>query len=326
MGLFESLEKSILGLVIKKLKVNSLSVSQLTEMCDFQINYLTDIKESLERFDEDAINALRDKYFAQTKRKDRIDNQHILLDLKTRLEGKAGLYERKRAFGAALKAADAYLKIAKEVKKGAAQVIGEKYIKIKGARMTDIMLLGMLREMDVFTRYTGYLFEYFRIVIGNKSEQDLYRARYLADYQDQYMQIVSDICDKQNNYSFLDDIKIIKRKNADLVLYANGMSFLSFLDPRNYTKSDHKSIEMGILGLPPICLIFQAWTNWKHAQYKKVKIHKEWLEHEHAALMQEYMTMDPNSEQAIQNEKYREAYSKKINELDREIAEYEEDR
>ncbi len=325
MNIFQTLEKTILEIIKKKIKMNSLTVDDIKQVCAFQESYLKDIIESLERFETGPFNNLRDKYFAVPRRQDRIDNQHLILDLKSQLKGKAGMEERNRPFGAALKVAKDYLKIAKEVKQNAGQLIEGKAISIESARMTDVMLLGVLREMDVFTRYTGYLFEYFRLVLSGGVEMVPYRAKYLADNQIVYMEILENVCARANGYSFMAETRAIKRKNADLVLYANGSSFFSFLNPSNYNKDNQQAIGQGIFGLSIFAWIASKWDDWRHAQYKRTKIHKEWLEQEQARLQQILLETDPNSDQAITTEKYLKAYSNKITELDQEIAEYEGD-
>lgn len=323
MTIFKTLENAVINLIQKKLKTNSLSVDNIKEICSFQESYLNDIIDSLERFETPAINTLRDKYFAVTKRQDRINNQHIILDLKSQLKGKAGLEERNRAFGAALKVAKDYLMIAREVKAGAHRLIEDKVVTIESARMTDVMLLGILREMDLFVRYTGYLFEYFQIVLSGSREQLPYRARFLADNQATYMILLETVLSRSQGYSFLTETRAIKRKNADLILYANGASFMQFLNPSNYTKDNQVTLSQGVFGLAIFAWIASKWDDWKHSQYKKTKVHKEWLEQERARLQQISMDTDPNSDQAVTTARYIEAYSQKIAELDQEITEYE---
>jgi hypothetical protein len=326
MDIFKNLETALVSLIKKKLKLNSLSPDNIKQVCEFQEGYLRNLIEAMEVFEDNVMLNLRDKYFATPKRRDRIDNQHLILDLKSKLSGKAGLYERNRTFGAALKVAKDYLKIMVEIRVNAAKLLSDKSITIDSARITDVMVLGVLREVDVFVRYTSYLWEYFRMVIEQSpKDQDLYRARYLADNQDLYFAILNNVCDRQSNYSFMVEARAIKRKNADLVLYANGNSFFPVVKPSEYNDDTKQILASGILGLNFFAWVVSKWDEWKHTQYKKMKVHKEWLEQEQARLRQIVMDADPNSSQVATTEKYIEAYSAKITELDREISEYEKD-
>lgn len=324
MSIFKTLETAIVTLIKKKLKLGSLTVDNIKEICVFQEEYLKNIIFTIETFEGKTLNQLRDQYFAIPKRNDKFPNQHIILDLKTTMRGKAALYEREYPFGSALRAAKLYLKIANEVKKGAHTLITDKVIKIESARMTDVMLLGILREMDVFTRYTTYLWEYFRIVLEkNPKEQIPYRATYLAENQAVYIKLLEDVCDKGNNYSFLNETAALKRKNADLLLYANNNSFFPLLNLGNYNASVTQHVSHGILGFNIFAWMVAHWEDWKHSQYKKTKTHREWMELERAKYQQLIQDIDPNSEEAIKVSNYIQAYSNAITDLDQQIDSYE---
>lgn len=323
-SVFQTLEQRVLGFIKAKLKLGSLTVGNLQDVCKFEKLYLDNLRESLGVFSATELNQLRDKYLATTRPStSRYNPYPIILDLKRELHGKAGLEERTKPFGAALKASKAFIKIVDEISKNAKALTDGNAITIDGARITDVVMLGVLREIDLFVNYTSYLWEYFQIVLTHDKDQVPYRSQYLLDNQQAYMAVLENVCDKANNYSFLNDIDIIKRRNANLVLYNNGSSFLPFLNRRNYNADSELHIQHGIIGLNIFAWVVSKWENWKYAQYKKTQRHREWLKQEEFRFKQLLAEQDPSSPDAKRTQQYIEAYSAEIAKLDQEIADYE---
>ena len=324
-SIFETLEQRVMGFIKTKLKLGSLDVGNVQDICKFQREYLNNFVECLGVFSDTEINQLRDLYLAENRKGiDKFDTYPIILDMKQELHGKAGLYERARCFGAALQASKTLIKVSDEISKNVKMLVGaNSSITIEGAKITDVLMMGILREIDIFVNYTGYLWEYFTNVINHKGPQVPYRAMYLADNEEAYFAILENVCDKANTYSFLREVDTIKRKNADLVLYNNKSSFLPFLNRRNYSADDELHIQHGIVGLNIFAWIASKWENWKYAQYKKAQKHRDWLKQEEFMLKQKLNGVDPSSPEYKKTEKYVEAYSAEITKLDQEIAQYE---
>ena len=323
-NIFKSLERRIIDLVKDKLKLGSLTAANIQEICKINSTYLTANIDCLSRFMPSDLEALRQKYYNAPDRGESPDPRPILSELKTNLRGKAGLLERAMPFGAALDASKKYLKLMAEISKHAGELVGGNgSLSVDGAKITDVCMLGVLRECDLFVKYTSYLWEYFRVVIDRAKSPKPYRIRFLLDNQDAYMDILMNVCDRQANYSFMNEIEVIKRKNADLLLYANKSSFLPFLHRNNYNASNELHITHGIVGFNIFALVASVWEDWKYAQYKKARKHREWMQQEEFRLKQILSGQDENSPAAKQTAKYLEVYSAEIAELDKKISEYE---
>lgn len=335
-SIFQTLEQRVWGFIKSKLKLGSLTVENIRDVCKLHQTYLTSIHDTLKVFSDGELSTLREKYLSIDRRGvDKYNAYPIILDLKQNLHGKAGLFERAKCFGAAEKVAKKLIEISEEISKNVPAIARREdddtdaskkpgyTISIKGAKITDVLMLGILREIDLFINYTSYLWEYFRKVIDHDGPQMPYRCQYLVDNEDAYMAILENVADKANNYSFMKEIDVIKRKNADLTLYANQSSFLPFLNRRNYSADDELHLTHGILGLNIFAWVVSKWENWKYAQYKKAQKHREWLKQEEFRFKQLLNEQDPNSPQAKQTQKYIDAYSAEISKLDKEISEYE---
>lgn len=324
-SVFQNLEQRFLSFIKTKLKLGSLDVGNIKDICKFDRDFLSSTIDALDVFSDKEINQLREQYYSINRKGiDKYDTYPIVLDMQKELHGKAGLFERARCFGSILKTAKAMIDIVNEIDKNVKMLVGESAtITIDGAKITDIVMMGILREIDIFINYSGYLWEYFCLVLNQGGQQIPYRAQYLIEHQEAFFAIMENVCDKAGNYSFLKEVDTIKRKNADLVLYNNGSSFLPFLNRHNYTADDELHIQHGIIGLNIFAWIVSKWENWKYAQYKKTQKHREWLKQEEFMLKQKLNNVDPSSPEYKKTQQYIEAYSNEIAKLDKEIADYE---
>lgn len=321
MSIFETLEQKILGFIKDRIHLGSLTTKQVQELCDFQLKYLKDIRDTLGHIEKSDMSKLRDKFF-NTQVVEKLPCKRIMLDLKTDLKGKAGLHERAMPFGAAYETADTLIDVIDEIKKNAAMLIDNNNINIETAKISDIMMLGILREANIFSTYTSYYFEYFLSVLDGNTIPP-YRAAYLIEHYTDYKEILEHVCEKSGNYSFIRDIKVMKKKNADLLLYANKTSFLPFINRKNYTGDDELHIKHGIIGFNFISWLVQKWESWKYNQYKLAQKHSEWLKAEEFRLKQILLEQSPNSPEAKRTKELIAIYSSEISKLDLEISEYE---
>ncbi len=322
-SIFQTLEQRVLSFIKDNLKLGSMSVSHVQDICKLDLEFLNNILDTIGELPKDSLNILRNKYLNTTRVGDKYDAKRIILDLKQNLHGKAGLYERDQAFGAAVEAAKKFKKIIEEVNKNAKNLLEEGTISIKQSRVSDVIVLGILKECDLFVKYTSYLWEYFMIVLDQDPPQVPYRTQFILDHYETYSSILEHICNKSANYSFLKEIDYLKQRNANLTLYANGSSFLSFLDRSKYNADNELHIKHGIVGFNIFAWIASKWEDWKYAKNQEARKHREWLKQEEFRFKQLLNESDPNSQDAKRTKKYIEAYSAEIAKLDQQIAEYE---
>lgn len=322
-SVFQSLEQKVLGFIKSKFHLGSMSIEQVQDLCKLELSYLNNIIDTIGSLPKDSLNLMRNKYLNTEYPGDKYGTKRIILDLKEGLHGKAGLYERDAAFGSIVEAAKKLKKIIDEVNKGAKSLIEEGTITVEQSRVSDVIILGILREADLFVKYSSYLWELFMTVLDRDKPQVPYRSQYLADNFEAFSGILEHVCDKSANYSFLKEIDYLKRKNADLMLFAKGSSFLPFLNRSNYSASDELHVQHGIIGFNIFAWIASKWEDWKYAKNQEARKHREWLKQEEFRFRQLLNESDPNSQDAKRTKKYIEAYSAEIAKLDQQIAEYE---
>lgn len=325
MDILENLAKTIIKLIKDRIHLGSLTTDDIAELVKIERTDLYNLIEVLDQFSTEQINALRDKFKMVTKRpQDKIDNRYLITSLTQTLRGKAQTEERVRCFGSMLKCAKIYYGICDEILKNLHQLFPNKSIAIDSTKISDVMLLGILREMDAFVKYTSFLFEYFTLVITNGENQKLYRQAYLAENTTTVTNLINNILNKTSNYSFIKDIDRIKRSHVDLTLGVTGdSSFLSFLDLNKFTPQDQTHLEFGTFGLSIFGWLTEILEQWKYANHKRAKLRKEWLTEQKARLLLELADASPDSQQARDLQKYIDAYSDAIAQQDKLISAYE---
>lgn len=323
MSIFRELEVTVLKYIKDKMKFDSLTKDQIAQVVASHMSNLDKFIDTWDAFDEQSMHSLFRKY----KELPNISQKNIrpiFLSLQQNLTGKAATYESKKPFGAAEEAADRFKKILKEVNSNLDKLLPEGSFNIYNCKLSGVMLLGILREIDLFLKYNACLWDHFTKACA---EKDLsvhgYRHSFVVEKFDDYVEVVNNVISKDKNYSFLKDVHALKQQNSDLVLYANDQSFLSFLNPSKITGSIHHYLKQGLFGFGIITWILMEWDDWKHARYQRDKDFKEWLEQSVTLLRMSLSDHDPNSPEYRKLVKIINTYDQKIVQYDRKISEYE---
>lgn len=327
MSVLKNLEQTLLKYVKDKLKLGNLSKEQVSEIIRMQTETLNAINLSLTSFDKGQLLQLMEKYKAVAiDKNNRHDVSKYLISLNMQLTGKASAYEKSQPFGAALIASSQFVKILHEINKNIDDVFPKESITIFECKISTVMLLGILREIDIFCRVTTLLWGHFTdVVTGGDTIPLGYRAEYIVKNFEKYIVVLNDIHTKDHNYSFLKDIGDLQKKNSDIILYANNQSFLNFLNPTNLTQSAMHHVTYGIWGFNVFTWIVSLWDDWKHIQYLRNKDFKGWLETRAALLRLELNNTNPNAPEYQRLVKIIKAYDAKIAEYDRKLSDYEKE-
>lgn len=327
MSIFKDIEQYISKVIKDKIKMGSLSKDQVMEIIKIQSSYLKSLSGTFSVLDKQIMNQLYEKYkVAKFDKSNKNDISKYIPLLPTKLIGPAAAYERSRPFGAAAVVTGNFQKILDEIRKNIDQLFPNEAITLFNSRMSNIMVLGILREIDVFCQCTTFLYTHFSDTCTKGKPTPLgYRADYVHQNFDKYCSIINDVVSKDRNYSFLKDVADLQRKNADMILYANQQSFLHYLNVNNVSKNVTSYLTHGIAGFSIFTWIISLWDDWKHAQYLKNKDFKEWLESHSALLRLEATNVDPNSPEYHRLLKLVDAYDQKIVEYDRKLSAYEKE-
>ena len=290
MEVFKTIEQSLFSLIKDKIKLNSLRKDQVREIISMEKDMLKSLSVALGSYDKTSMEFLTRKYYAAAKpaTKDSID--YIIPGMRRKLNAKARSLEEAKTFGAAEKAVNTYMTILSDIEKNLDTLFEKEEITLYESKLSNLMILGMLRGADIVVNYTSYLYTYF----------------------------------SDTNYRYLQDIDSVKRKNADLILYANNNSFFNVLNIRAFDLNHMFHLKYGVFGFNFFTFILSLFNDWRHTQYQKKKDLKEWLEFHNARLKQELRDTDPNSPEYARLTKVINAYDMKITDLDKKIRDYEE--
>lgn len=325
MEVFKNIEQSLFQFIKDKIKLNSLRKDQVREIIGMEKDMLKSIATSLSAYDKMSMELLTRKYYAVTKTPTKDSVDYIIPGMRNKLSAKARSLEEAKTFGAAEKAASTYISILNDIEKNLDTLFEKEEITLYESKLTNLMVLGMLREADILVNYTSYLYTYFSDTIANKKDTLIgYRRKYLIENYEKYLNILDFVCNKEGNYRYLQDIDTVKRKNADLILYANNNSFLNILNTRVFDINHIFHLKYGVLGFNFFTWILSLYNDWQHAQYQKKKDLKEWLEFHNARLKQELRETNPNAPEYARLTKVINAYDTKLTDLDKKIHDYEE--
>lgn len=326
MSIFNTLEETVLNVFRKKEKAKMLTADKAEYVLKLQREQLDKLIFAFTSFNDAELVSLNKKYMktpVTTSNKDNVVT--VLPTIQKQLTGKVGTLERNVPFTGILSVAKTLRKVNDELLKNISGFVSDKGMELHQTKITTVMLLGMLQEADFFCNYTVYLWTHFTDTITkNKPYPIGYQAKYLNENVNRYIGLLNDV-GNSTSYSFIKSADLIKRKNADLILYANNQSFLSFLDKSAYTGSNERQLKEGIIGFNVVGSIVDMWNMWKHDRYLKNKAFKEMLENQVAALRYDLMDVSYDSPEYKTLLQRIEVYNTEIAKYDKKLREYEED-
>lgn len=327
MSIFDTLEQTVLRLFKKQDKAPYLTSDKAEFVLKIQKEQLEKLIQVFSSFNSSNMVSLNKKYMkTPVDPKNKNNVVMVIPTIQKKLVGKVGNLERNVPFSGIHHVAKILLKVNGELLKNIDSFIPNEGMNISNTKISSIMLLGMLQEADMFCKYTCYLWTHFTDTITKNNPYPIgYQAKWLNMCLDRYIDILNDVGNKDMGYSFVRDTDAIKRKNADLILYNNNQTFLSFLDKSAYSGSDQRRIREGIIGFNIVGYIVEMWNLWKHDKYLQNKAFKESLENQVAALRYDLMDVSQDSPEYQTLLKRIEMYNDEIVKYDKKLKEYEEE-
>lgn len=326
MGILDSLSDKILSLVKKKdsTKITQENISSILKL---QKETLENLYRAITSFKPEEMAKFSKKYFSTKFNPSNKDNvSYILPTLMKKYKGKALILEKKSLFGAEAFALSVFIKINEELLRNIDKFIRSEGIKLYEGKISTVMLFGVLMETEFISNYISYLFNH---VSGAVTKTQLYpipyQAKYLQENIEPFITLINNTCEKDATYSLVKEQEQLRKQNADLLLYNNDQTFLSFLNNNAISNTGNRKLTSGVLGLGIVGEIVSAINVWLHARYVKQKMTKEYYENKVALMRFDLLGIDPNSEEYRTIAKRIELYEAEIAKLDKQIREYEEE-
>ena len=328
MSVFDTIAKTIMKIFNRKESSNvKLSAEQIETLLRYQNAALNDIINLTTMISASDMNKLYKKYLTipfEANNKNNVNT--IIPSLYKKYQGKALVAENTQVFGASILACKNMKKITDEILKNFEKYIPDEGLQIQETKVSTVILLGIVEESRVLTNYFSYLWSHFVSAIsGSNLTPTPYQVKYLTSNYERFINLVNHICNKDSNYSFDKLVSELKKKQADMVLYQEGHTFLNVVNKSVFTGIDEERMVHGLAIFNIVSHIATYIDIFLHNEYLKKKAMKEKLESELALLRYDLMGVDPNSSEYKILVKRIKMYEDQIAMYDKKIKDYEED-
>ena len=258
---------------------------------------------------------------SNSKSKNVYDNYRKLLN------GKAATMESKCPFASLTETNATYVKILQEIYKNIDMLFETENVTIYDCRISQLAVLGILRQSDTILTYTCYLFSFMtRVVAGDIGNIPRNRDVFLVDNTEKVANIVNNVLNKMANYSFLTEIDQLRRRQSDLVLGASkDFNFLPYVSRHGFSFSFLDNLFTALSSLNFFSAAMDAWDDYRIAKYERNKEIREWLSTHVALLKMDLANTDPNSPEYVRLQSVIDAYDDKIAEYDKVIDDFEKE-
>lgn len=243
------------------------------------------------------------------------------------LTGKASSMEAKYPFSSLTSVNETYVKILREIYTNIDKVLEQENVTIYDVRMSQLAVLGILRQSDLVLTFTCYLFSFMtRVVSGDISNIPRNRDVFLVENANVVAKIVNNVTNKMANYSFLSEVDQLRRRQSDIVLGATkGFDFLPYVARNNFSVSLLDNLMTALSCLNFFSAAMDAWDDYRISRYERNKEIREWLSTHVALLKMDLANTDPDSPEYVRLQSIINAYDDKIAEYDKAIADFEQE-
>lgn len=320
-----NLGKKLLRFVKDSSKLKSLTKDDFVQLLELNIGAHDAVVSSFGQLKPTELtNAYmrydRDRGLIKSKAKD------VPVNLRSKYRGGAKRIEDSKPWGAFIEANRQLLKIQQDILKNLDKIIVDKEVTVLNTRVATVTLLGLLRQSELYAKYSSFLVDLISRSLANpKDEGPRYRAAYMLEHFDEFVEITNLVCDKSGRYSFLNEVDNLKKRNANTLLYANGQTFDVMAKASMYTKSVQSYLASSFHFLNVFLWAGEIIQSYYHERYLSNKSTKDWLESHVAYLRLQLSDVDPDSKEAMRLNNIIDAYDDQIAKYDRQINEYLED-
>lgn len=243
------------------------------------------------------------------------------------LSSSASALERKRFLGSLLAVNKDIIPVLNEINKHIDEFMDNDTVTLYETRMSQLAILGILRDSTKLATFTQYLYTYLiKVTCDAYSDIPRYREEYMFDNVDKVSKLVSNFVDRRGYYNFNQDMMKIRRQNADLILGADGkFNFTQYIGAVQnfYTADILDSILSALSCLNLYDHVMNFIDDYKLERNQRNKETKEWLETHVAMLRMELAEKDRNSKEYAKLENIIKSYDAKITEYDEAINAFE---
>lgn len=249
----------------------------------------------------------------------------VLDDYTKQLRGKAAADERQRPLKSLMEVNDSMSKLLEEISKKIDKLMEPDSVDIYNVRMSQMAILGLLRQSNRVLNFSAYLYSYLvKVPAYATASIPRYREIYLIDKVDSVADIVNQVREKKGAYLFLQEVDSLRKKNADMVLGATGrFDFGAYAVSSNYTPSFLDNIMSALSCLNFFTALLDAWDDYKLAKHERNLEIQEWLTQHATLLRMDMEDMDKTSPEYQNMLSIIKAYDEQIADYDKKILQFE---
>ena len=323
MGVFTDLANRVKEYIKHSIKLRSLSKEDISTIVDNLIATHKNIILPIEGSSKKEVMDILSKYRNITSNSPD-QYKHVLSDL-TKLNGRkaSAMVMQDHEFMPIFKANKKFITILSQIKADLDKIIVDKELTLFTTRLSHTALLGLLRQSDLYSKYSAYLLS---MIIRTCSDASYmvpgYRAKYLLDNKVSFSEVTNLISEKIGTYRFLNEIEDMRKSNSNSLLYANGQTFDIVTKASGLSMSTMSAVRFGISALDIFSWVIGMVDDYNHTQYLKNKVVKEWMEAHVAILKMELSGVNRDDPKYVQFQKIISAYDAEINAYDKKINKY----
>ena len=288
-----------------------------------ELDHIRKIFTSIEPRNMDTFETMYVKIPFDTKHPE--DVSFIIPYLKKKYSTKVQSYEKKHIFYAQVKICEILLHLHRDTLKNFKVIMEEDELILNDAKVSFTIFLGLLREIDLFIKFTYYLYSHFAKSITRLQLYPIrYQAKYLTENVDAYLSFVNNVAFKEN-VSFISQIQNLKKKQKDYFLQRGQSLFTTYMKDGDLSLDEKDHLINGIAGFNIIGRMLESWDEYQHTKYLERKATKEWMENQQSLLMMQLQGIDPDDPEYLRLQKIIQSYEDKIAAYERKLREYEEE-
>lgn len=324
-GIFSTLSDILAKITTNTIKLRSIKKEDLRNLLTENIKLHQQISKALDDSNSKSTRWVLDSAVPALRKAKNPELHNLYNNYASALHGKATSKESANPLGALSAANREFAAVCQQIVNNLDQLMEEEMVDIFHMRVSLVGALGIVSQSDTVCNFSVCLYTLLTDAIrGTADDTPKYRMVYMKEHFNESINYICNILDKKGLYTFLQDVKSLRSRSADVVLGATGkFDFLPSGISGFYMPNFLETILSALSYLNIFRVATDLWDDYQLAKYRRNKEIKAWLEARVALLRMELANMDHTSPEYIKLSEVIKSYDEKITEYDRKIFEFE---
>ncbi len=299
-------------------KFNNIKPAEFREYIDTVSRELAIFCDGIETMTTEDRTFVRNKLIESKSNVYRQYNDYVSV-----LTGNAMRDEKNSMFASMTYASHTLMETCAYISDNVEELFNDKNINLYNTRISQVGILGVLRNANICATYFNYMLVEITAATVKGITSYPYRSDYITKNQDTVINNINNIYGKTGSFSFLADIKEMKKQNLDMfVLDSDGKSNAEDIPYDSLPVNMKSNFIAGMFGLNFFRWMGETWASFRHHKFTKMQAEREWIATHVNLLKMASSRMDPDSKEYQRNVAIIEKYNKMIAKLDKKLATY----